>query len=137
MLQAALWNPPRSPVEKARPPWKELGLQGVVAPFLLARGLWGGRGLQSGAGHALVWLQSFPIPASRVQGARSISPVPMGRALPIDLGYPAADSGALPLIQLTLPLIRGPCHRSSGHPTVRTLMEVDGRLQEDAPRGES
>lgn len=62
----------RPTVEKARPPWKALGHQGVVTPFLPARGLREHRSLWNGARRALVWLQSLPTPDTRVRGVHSI-----------------------------------------------------------------
>ena len=41
----------------------------------------------------LVWPQSLPTPDTRIQGARSISSMPMGQALLVDSGGLAPDSG--------------------------------------------
>ena len=111
MLLAALWDP-QAHVERVRPPWKELGHQGVATPFLLARGLRECRALWSwtySSGHRV-----FP---PRTPGSKELAASPQcpwGRpfswiqgALLLIRGTLALIRGTQPLIQGTQPLIQG------------------------------
>lgn len=104
MLLAALWDP-QAHVERVRPPWKELGHQGVATPFLLARGLRECRALWSwtySSGHRV-----FP---PRTPGSKELAASPQcpwGRPFSWIQGALLLIRGTQPLIQGTQPLIQG------------------------------